>query len=107
VTSPESAPSHLVTLLDAVTTTGAGPSRDLGDLRDEIAVQVETTGSPTFSVQFQGSLDGENWFSLGSAITSPTAGTAVTGELARYVRADLTALSGGTLTAAVAFAAAD
>ena len=53
----EAAPSRLVTLLSAATTTGASASSDLGDIRDEFAVLVTTTGSPTFSVQFQGSID--------------------------------------------------
>ena len=103
----EAAPSRLVTLLAAATTTGAGASADLGAIRDEFSVLVQTTGSPTFSVTFQGSIDGTNWFTLGSAVTSVTNGATVTGVLARYVRANLTALSGGTLTAELAFNAGD
>jgi hypothetical protein len=102
----DSANPRLVKLLNAVTATGAGTAADLGDTRDEFSLLVQTTGSPTFSVTFQGSNDGTNWFTLGSAVTSVTSGTAVTGNPARYVRANLTALSGGTLTAELAFSLA-
>jgi hypothetical protein len=105
--SAEAGEGHLVTLLAAVTGTGAGTGADLGDIRDEFSVLVQTTGSPTFSVTFQGSVDGSNWFTLGSAVVAVTNGTTVTGVLARYVRANLTALSGGTLTAELAFNAGD
>jgi hypothetical protein len=92
----------VVTSLNAVSATGLGTASDLDGLKDEFALVVVTTGSPTFSLQLQGSLDNVNWYSLGSAVT--TAGeTSVTGQEAAYIRGDLTALSGGTLTAEVGF----
>lgn len=99
----DSANPRLLTLLSAVTGTGAGTAADLGDVRDEFSLLVSTTGSPTFSVTFQGSIDSTGWFTLGSAVVAVTSGTSVTGTLARYVRANLTALSGGTLTAELAY----
>lgn len=101
--SDEAGPSRLAVLLNAATGTGASAPADLGDMRDEFSLFVATTGSPTFSVQFQGSIDAADWFSIGSAVTAQTNGTPVTGTLARYVRADLTALSTGTLTAKLAW----
>lgn len=104
----ESADPRLLTLLAAVTATGAGTAFDLGTMRDEFSLLAATTGSPTFSVTFQGSLDGTDWFALGSAISSVTNGTAVTGQIARYVRANLTTLTGGTsptVTAELAYSA--
>lgn len=54
-----------------------------------------TTGSPSsFYVDLEGSLDGTNWFSLG---TISGASYIVVGDYAvRYVRANLSGLTGGT-----------
>lgn len=98
--------ADVLTLLSAVSANVTGTAFDAGDLRDEAAVQVETTGTVSaFSVQVQGSLDKANWVSLGSAITSVTAETALSGVLARYFRAVLSGYSGtGTVTAKIALA---
>lgn len=95
--------ASVVTLLSAVSATGTGAAFDLDGIRDEFTLVIQTTGSPTFSLTLQGSVDGTNWFTLGSAVTSAAAATVITSQLAAYVRADLTALSTGTLTAELGF----
>ena len=98
--------ADIVTLLNAVSANGTSAVEDAGDVKDEVAVYVETAGTVSaFSVQFSGSLDGVNFLNVGSAITSATAGTAVTGlPLLRYFRAALTGYTGtGTVTAKIAF----
>jgi hypothetical protein len=60
------------------------------------------------AVQLKGSLDGINWFSLGSAVTTNGASqtfapVVVTAQPVQYLRADITTLiSGGTGSAVVA-----
>jgi hypothetical protein len=98
--------ADVVTLLAGVSANGAGPVVDAGDLRDEFTLFAEITGTVSaFSIQFAGSEDGTNFFNLGSAVTSVTAGTAVAAPpLARYLQATLASYSGtGTVTAKVAF----
>jgi hypothetical protein len=94
----------VLTLLSAASANVTGTAFDAGDLRDEAAVQVETTGTVSaFSVQFQASLDKVQWVAAGSAITAVTAETALSGVLARYFRAVLSGYSGtGTVTAKIA-----
>lgn len=94
--------ADVLVLLKAVAANGSSGTYDAGDLKDEVGIQVETTGSPTFSVQVSGSLDGVSFFNVGSAVTSVTAETTVTGILARYFKATLSSLSGGTLTCKLA-----
>ena len=72
------------------------------------AVMVVTTsaGVSAGSVQCQGSLDGTNWFSLGSAVSTSAASTTtqvvVTSAFTRFVRAKIaTTITGGTITATV------
>lgn len=101
---PEFTEPGYLQLLTAAAGTGLSTSYDLGSVANEFSLLVETTGSPTFSVQFQGSLDGTNWLSIGSAVTAVQAGSATPAAImARYLRANLTALSGGTLTAGIAY----
>lgn len=98
--------ADVLALLSAVSANGTGPVIDAGDLRDEAAVQVETAGTVSaFSVQVQASADKVNWANAGSAITSVTAETVLTGVLARYFRATLGSYSGtGTVTCKLAVA---
>jgi hypothetical protein len=61
---------------------------------DTYVVHATATGSPSaISVILQGSLDGENWFTLGTAQGSPTW---VTGKPVRAIRAYLDEMSGGS-----------
>lgn len=74
---------------------------DLVDAYSGFGLQVALayTVAPTaFSAQLQGSLDGLNWYNLGTSLTATTAGTqyvAVTANPARYLRVALT-ITGGT-----------
>ncbi len=85
--------------LAAAAATGGGTPYDLGVCHGNFSMAVTVAGGPSgCGVQLQGSLDGTNWYSLGSA-TSNTSGTAVataSNTPARYVRANLTTLTGGT-----------
>lgn len=96
-----------VTLLSAATATGTGAvvgfnesasSGAIGQAYSIFTVQVNTTGSPaTISVQLQGSLDGVNYTSIGSAIAATGASSVGTANLAYpYIRANLATLTGGT-----------
>lgn len=63
-----------------------------------LQVNLAYTSAPSaFTAQLQGSLDGLNWYNLGTALTATTAGTqyvAVTDTPARYIRANLTVTGG-------------
>jgi len=95
------------TILNAVTATGLGASKDLEGVGSTFDILLFTTGSPTtVTVSLEGSHDGTNWY----AITNPVATLSVphvsiTGFLFRFVRANLITLTGGsspTVTATVA-----
>jgi hypothetical protein len=98
--------------LDGATATGPGEAHDLGGVYDHHTIVASQTGSPSsVQVVFEGSHDGQTWISLASlsfssgpaSATVPT--TAVPGALVRFVRANLTTLSGGsspTVTATIA-----
>lgn len=96
--------ADVVTLIAAASSNGTGATVDFGDIRDEAAVEVQTTGTVSaFSVQLQGSLDGTAWASVGSAVTAATADTPLTSVLARYFRAVLSGYAGtGTVTVKLA-----
>jgi hypothetical protein len=94
--------------LNAISAVGPGTALD-GIVCRNAAIMVVTSsaGVSAGSVQLQGSLDGTNWYSLGSAVTTSTASTTfapvvVTGAFTRYVRANIaTAITGGTVTVTV------
>jgi hypothetical protein len=96
--------------LDAATAAGPGAVLDLGRVESEFTLAVFTTGSPsTCNVVLQGSHDGENWAGI-SGPASVGLNNSNSGFLVRYVRADCTALSGGTsptVTATIAAAGGD
>lgn len=64
----------------------------------EHSVEVVTTGAPaTATVQLEGSLDGVNFFPVGTAQAMAAGGLfSVTGVPLRYAQVSLTALTGGT-----------
>ena len=87
-----------VTLLSAVTATGASK-----------AVQAEG-GNPAFLqvsgitsaiVAFQGSLDGTNWSTIGTALTSD--GLVTIANAPKYLRANCTVYVSGTITAKILY----
>lgn len=91
-----------VTLLDAVTTTGAGTSQSLSSLMNNFSVVVTfATAAPTAStVKLQGSHDDTSWVDLGNTtdVTATTAGFAVANMPFSYVRGNLTAYTAGSCT---------
>jgi hypothetical protein len=93
--------------LTAVSATGPGTALDGLCVRTNAVMAVTiSAGVSAGSVQLQGSLDNQNWFSLGSAVSTTTASTTtavtVTNALARFVRANVaTAITGGTVTVSV------
>ena len=76
-------------------------------VRSSAVIAVTTSaGVSAGDVQLEGSLDGTNWYSLGSAVSTSAASTTtaavVTDQLFRYVRAAVTtAITGGTVTVSV------
>lgn len=96
------------TSLNAVTVTGAGASLDLGVIRSAHSMQTTTTGSPTgVTVLLEGSLDNAHFVTLATSTSTSGDVQTATGKAVRYVRANLTVLSGGTsptVTAIVASA---
>ncbi len=95
--------------LTAVSATGPGTALDGVVARQNATmVVVSSAGVSAGSVQMQGSLDGTNWFSLGSAVSTTTASTvfppvATTTPPTRFVRANVaTVITGGTISATVA-----
>jgi hypothetical protein len=93
--------------LNAVTTTGAGTSRDMEDaVRPHTMVVVVTglAGSEQNQVRLEGSLDGSTWLELGLASRNGNGNVIVTSEmLARHVRANFITLNGtATVTATIA-----
>lgn len=91
--------SSNVTVLNAVTVTGAGISTTLSNPNCKHSWTVKTTGSPTTTtVLFEGSLDDTDFFTLDTTtLTSATFDARhVIDKCVKYVRGNLTALSGGT-----------
>jgi len=87
-----------ITLLSAVGATGAST-----------AVQVDT-GQPAFlqvsgitsaTVVLQGSLDGTNWSTIGTALTAN--GIVTIQNAPKYLRANVTAWTSGSITAKILY----
>jgi hypothetical protein len=74
---------------------------DLGKPEDDVSIEIETTGSPTFSLTLTGSDDNSGYASLGSALvaTGTTKISFSTTGPVRYIKGVLASLSGGTFTA--------
>ena len=93
--------------LDAVGSTGAGESHDFETAVRDMTMIATCTGSPDSAVvQLQGSHDNESWIGFSSVTLSGVSTVATTTALhwIRYVRANLTTLSGGsspTVTATI------
>lgn len=98
--------------LNAATSTGPGSSVDLQGVSDAFTLYASATGSPTdWRVYLELSHDGSNWFFAGQVTNTSAQYTStktnfgsVTGSSppvsyvphARYARANLTVLTGGT-----------
>jgi hypothetical protein len=96
--------TDVVTLLASVAADGTGPATDTGDVRGEYTLAVFTSGTVTaFSVQLQGSPDGQNWGDLGQPLTTAGAADLSSGP-ARWFRAVLSGYSGtGTVLAELGY----
>ena len=81
--------------LSAATATGASGGVDLTWCASNASIILTVTGAPTaVSVNLEGSLDGTNWVVL-KTLTAAGVGSS-TGVPVRFIRANLTTLTGGT-----------
>jgi hypothetical protein len=86
--------------------TGTGTALDAGRVISGATMHVTTTGSPdAFDVEVQVSTDNVTWFNSGAAITVSDT-SALCSAHARYYRARLTVLTGGTSPTVTAILAA-
>lgn len=84
------------TSVSAATSTGPGSSLDLDGTASEVTMYVALTGAPSSStVSIQISLDDAHWSSIGS-VSGGGFVTPSNSHLFRYVRANVTDLTGGT-----------
>ena len=86
------------TLLNAVTATGASSAVQV-DGGQPVFLQV--TGITTATVALQGSLDGTNFATIGTALTAD--GIVTIANSPKYVRANCTAYTSGTITAKILY----
>lgn len=86
------------TLLNAVTATGASTAVQI-DGGQPVFMQV--SGITSATVVLQGSLDGTNWATLGTALTAD--GIVTIANAPKYLRANCTAYTSGTITAKVLY----
>jgi hypothetical protein len=85
------------TSLDAVTSVGPGTARDLGGLVSRHTALLWSTGGPSITAVIEGSHDGTNWVRISSNnMAGPISVVSATDYQVRYVRANLTAMSGGS-----------
>jgi hypothetical protein len=87
-----------ITLLSAVVATGASPAVqvDAG-----LPTFLQVSGITTATVAFQGSLDGTNWSTIGTALTAN--GIVTIANSPKYLRANVTAWTSGSITAKVLY----
>jgi hypothetical protein len=87
-----------ITLLSAVVATGASKAVQ-ADAGQPAFLQV--SGITTATVAFQGSLDDTNWSTIGTALTAN--GIVTIANAPKYLRANVTAWTSGTITAKVLY----
>ena len=87
-----------VTLLSAVTATGASQAVQV-DAGNPAFLQV--SGITSATVVLQGSLDGTNWSTLGTALTAN--GIVTVQNAPTYLRANCTVYVTGTITAKILY----
>jgi hypothetical protein len=90
--------SAAITLLNAVGATGASTAVQI-DGGQPVFMQV--SGITSATVVLQGSLDGSNWATLGSALTAD--GMVTIANAPKYVRANCTVYVTGTITAKILY----
>ena len=87
-----------VTLLSAVTATGASQAVQ-ADAGQPAFLQV--SGITSATVALQGSLDGTNWSTIGTALTAD--GMITVANAPKYLRANCTVYVSGTITAKILY----
>jgi len=87
-----------VTLLNAVVATGASPAVQ-ADAGQPAFLQV--SGITSATVALQGSLDGTNWSTIGTALTAN--GIVTVANAPKYLRANCTVFVTGTITAKIMY----
>lgn len=88
---------NYVTILNAATATGAGSGYDLGVPYRTFTFHKRIAGTFTaLVVSFEGSLNGTNWFQIGTDNTTTAAATFAVDKPVRLVRANVTTFTDGT-----------
>ena len=87
-----------ITLLSAVGATGASTAVQ-ADAGQPAFLQV--SGITTATVALEGSLDGSNWSTVGTALTAN--GIVTVANAPKYLRANVTVLSAGSITAKILY----
>ena len=87
-----------ITLLNAVGATGAS-SAVQADAGQPAFLQV--SGITTATVALEGSLDGSNWTTVGTALTAN--GIVTVANAPKYLRANVTVWSAGSITAKILY----
>ena len=87
-----------VTLLSAVTATGASKAVQV-DAGQPAFLQI--SGITSATVLLQGSLDGTNWSTIGTALTAD--GIVTVANAPKYLRANCTVYVSGTITAKILY----
>ena len=87
-----------ITLLSAVGATGASKAVQVDG---GVPVFLQVSGITSATAALQGSLDGTNWSTIGSAITAD--GLIIVANAPKYVRANVTVYVSGTITAKILY----
>ena len=87
-----------VTLLSAVTATGASKAVQVDGGQPAF---LQVSGITSATVLLQGSLDGTNWSTLGTALTAD--GLITVANAPKYLRANCTVYVTGTITAKIMY----
>lgn len=91
---------ELLTLLAGASANQPSAVFDAGTPQASCSLTTAVSGSPSFSVQLQGSADTVTWASIGSAVTTAGTSSLTPSPAARYFRAILSGYSGpGSVTA--------
>jgi hypothetical protein len=87
-----------ITLLSAVVATGASKAVQIDA---GLPAFLQVSGITSATVAFQGSLDGTNWATIGTALTAD--GIVTIANAPKYLRANCTVYVTGTITAKVLY----
>jgi len=87
-----------ITLLSAVTATGASKAVQVDS---GLPAFLQVNGITTATVAFQGSIDGTNFSTIGTALTAD--GIVTIANAPKYLRANVTAYTSGTITAKILY----